>query len=72
MKAAVEENRAKVMLAEAEVPLALAYAFRSGHLGVMDYFNMRNVQADTEMRNAIAGTGAPGNRNDRPVVQSPS
>ena len=82
MKAAVEENRAKVMLAEAEVPLALAHAFRSGHLGVMDYFNMRNVQADTEMRNAIAGTGtgtASGTasatnaaRNDRAATQTPS
>lgn len=63
MKAMVEENRAKVVLAEAEVPLALAHAFKSGHLGVMDFYNMRNVQADTEMRNAIAGTGAP--RNER-------
>jgi uncharacterized protein YqfA (UPF0365 family) len=75
MKAAVEENRAKVVLAEAEVPLALAHAFRSGHLGVMDYFNMRNVQADTEMRNAIAGTGggATGTgaaRNDRAPLQT--
>jgi uncharacterized protein YqfA (UPF0365 family) len=58
MKAAVEENRAKVMLAEAEVPLALAHAFRAGHLGVMDYVNMRNVQADTEMRNAGTGSGS--------------
>ena len=57
MKAAVEENRAKVVLAEAEVPLAIAQAFRAGHLGVMDYYNLRNVQSDTEMRNAIAGTG---------------
>ncbi len=74
MKAAVEENRAKVMLAEAEVPLALAYAFRSGNLGVMDYFNMRNIQADTDMRNAISGTGSTTNvsRNDRPAGQTPS
>ena len=57
MRAAVEENRAKVVLAEAEVPLAIAEAFRSGRLGVMDYYNMRNLQADTEMRNAIAGVG---------------
>src|SRR5712691_11325583 len=63
MKAAVEENRAKVMLAEAEVPLALAHAFRSGHLGVMDYFNLKNLQSDTEMRNAIAVTGK-GDRNE--------
>src|SRR5438132_206944 len=64
MKALVEENRAKVVLAEAEVPLALAHAFKNGQFGVMDYYNMRNVVADTDMRNAIAGTGQP--RNDRP------
>lgn len=57
MKALVEENRAKVVLAEAEVPLAIAQAFRDGQLGVMDYYNLRNVQADTEMRNSIAGLG---------------
>ena len=55
MRAKVEENRAHVVLAEAEVPKALAQAFRDGHLGVMDYYQMRNVQADTQMRNAIAG-----------------
>ncbi len=54
MRAKVEENRAAVVLAEAEVPKALAHAFREGHLGVMDYYQMRNVQADTQMRNAIA------------------
>ncbi len=55
MRATVEENRAKVVLAEAEVPLAIAQAFRDGRLGIMDYYNLRNVQADTEMRNSIAG-----------------
>ena len=55
MRAKVEENRAHVVLAEAEVPKALAQAFRDGHIGVMDYYQMRNVQADTQMRNAIAG-----------------
>jgi len=63
MKAAVEENRAKVMLAEAEVPLAIAHAFRDGHLSVMDYYNLKNLQSDTEMRNAIAVTGK-GDRNE--------
>src|SRR2546421_6026245 len=58
-RALVEENRAKVVLAEAEIPLAMAQAFREGHLGVMDYYNLRNLQSDTQMRNAIAGT-APG------------
>jgi uncharacterized protein YqfA (UPF0365 family) len=57
MQAAVQENRAKVVEAEAEVPLAIAEAFRKGHLGIVDYYNLRNVQADTEMRNSIAGTG---------------
>ncbi|MCY2953459.1 MAG: flotillin-like protein FloA [Planctomycetota bacterium] len=48
------ENRAQVVLAEAEIPRAIAEAFRSGHLGVMDYYKLRNVQADTSMREAIA------------------
>src|SRR5205085_7440839 len=55
MRAAVEENRAKVVLAEAEVPQAIAHAFREGRLGIMDYYNIRNLQSDTEMRNSIAG-----------------
>jgi len=63
MKALVEENRAKVVLAEAEVPMAIAHAFRDGHLGVMDYYNLKNLQSDTEMRNAIAITGK-GERNE--------
>jgi uncharacterized protein YqfA (UPF0365 family) len=48
------KNRALVVLAEAEIPKAMADAFRSGHLGVMDYYKMRNVQADTAMRESIA------------------
>jgi len=60
MKAAVEENRAKVVAAEAEVPKALAEALRSGHMGVMDYYNLRNVLADTHMRQQIGG-GKAGN-----------
>lgn len=55
MKALVEEMRAQVVKAEAEVPLAMAEAFRKGNLGVMDYYNMKNIQADTDMRNAISG-----------------
>ncbi len=54
-RAQVEEMRAQVIKAEAEVPLALAEAFRSGQLGVMDYMRYRNVEADTRMRDAIAG-----------------
>jgi uncharacterized protein YqfA (UPF0365 family) len=57
MSALVQENRAKVVLAEAEVPLAIATAFRDGHLGVMDYYNLKNLQADTNMRASIAGAG---------------
>lgn len=48
------ENRAAVVLAEAEVPRAIAEAFRNGNLGVMDYYRLRNVQADTAMREAVA------------------
>src|SRR5271170_5394583 len=51
------ENRALVVLAEAEIPRAIADAFRSGNLGVMDYYKLRNVQADTAMREAIAKPG---------------
>jgi uncharacterized protein YqfA (UPF0365 family) len=54
-----QENRARVVEAEAEVPLALAEAFRGGNLGVLDYYRMRNVQADTEMRQALARDGSP-------------
>ncbi|MFC5713433.1 flotillin-like protein FloA [Thalassorhabdus alkalitolerans] len=53
MKARVEEMRAKVVEAEAEVPLAMAEALRSGNLGVMDYMNIQNVMADTDMRENI-------------------
>jgi uncharacterized protein YqfA (UPF0365 family) len=52
--AKVAENRAAVVLAEAEIPRAMAEAFRKGNLGVMDYYKLRNVQADTSMREAIA------------------
>ena len=57
MQALVQENRAKVVLAEAEVPMAIAEAFRTGNMGVMDYYNMKNLQADTTMRSNIAGMG---------------
>ncbi|WP_232695944.1 flotillin-like protein FloA [Brevibacillus daliensis] len=59
MKARVEEMKAKVVEAEAEVPMALAEALRTGKLGVMDYYNMQNIMADTTMREAF------GNTNDR-------
>ncbi|MDG5786543.1 flotillin-like protein FloA [Evansella sp. AB-P1] len=61
MKARVEEMRAKVVEAEAEVPLAMADAFRSGNMGVMDYMNMKNVMADTDMRESIGKATDDGN-----------
>ena len=54
MKAKAEEARANVIQAEAEVPKAMADAFRSGNLGIMDYYRMKNIQADTDMRSSIA------------------
>jgi uncharacterized protein YqfA (UPF0365 family) len=63
MQALVQENRAKVVLAEAEIPLGIATAFKDGKMGVMDYYNMRNLQADTTMRSSIAGmSGGDGNK----------
>lgn len=53
----VQENRAKVVFAEAQVPMAIAESFRSGRLGLLDYYELKNVQADTRMRMSIAGNG---------------
>lgn len=53
MKARAQEMRAKVIEAEAQIPLAISQAFREGKLGVMDYYNLRNIQADTSMREKI-------------------
>ncbi len=58
-RARVEEMRAKVVEAEAQVPLAIAEAFRSGNLGVMDYYNLQNIQSDTRMRSNIAQATEP-------------
>ena len=65
MRAKVEENRAHLVLAESEVPKAISQAFKEGHLGVMDYYQMRNIQSDTQMRNAIASVGNGGERSER-------
>lgn len=54
MKAKAQEARAQVIMAEAEVPKAMAEAFRTGNLGIMDYYRMKNIQADTGMRDSIA------------------
>ena len=59
MKAKAQEARAKVIEAEAEVPLAMAEAFRSGNLGIMDYYRMKNMEADTSMRESIARPSTP-------------
>lgn len=58
MLAKAQEARAKVILAEAEVPKAIAEAFRSGNLGIMDYYKFQNIEADTDMRSSIAGTSS--------------
>jgi uncharacterized protein YqfA (UPF0365 family) len=60
MQATVVENRAKVVLAESLIPQAIADSFRSGNLGVLDYYRMRNIQADTSMRQSIGGGDAEG------------
>jgi len=59
MKARAQEARATVILAEAEIPKAIAESFRSGNLGIMDYYKMRNIEADTTMRGSIADSAKP-------------
>ena len=67
MKAVSQEMRAKVIEAEAEIPMAISEAFRSGNLGIMDYYKIKNIQADTDMRDSIAKPdttkGKPDNKN---------
>ena len=57
MRAMTQEMRAKVIEAEAEIPRAMAEALRAGRIGIMDYYQLQNIQADTAMRQAISGTG---------------
>ncbi len=59
MQAEVQENRAKVVLAEAEIPQAIAQSFRDGNLGIMDYYKLRNLQADTDMRKSLGDQTKP-------------
>jgi len=59
MVAEVQENRAKVVLAEAEIPQAIAQSFREGNLGIMDYYRLRNLQADTDMRKSLGDQTKP-------------
>lgn len=65
MKAKAQEARAKVIEAEAEVPKAMAEAFRSGNLGIMDYYKMENIKADTEMRESISKPGTKSSSKDK-------
>ena len=67
MIAKAQEARANVIQAEAEIPKAIAQAFVNGNLGVMDYYKMQNVQADTEMRQSISGSGKSGQSPNNPV-----
>ena len=59
MRAKAQEAKAKVIEAESQVPMALAEAFRNGNLGIMDYYKMQNIQADTDMRTSIAKPNGP-------------
>ena len=60
MVAGIEESRAALVEAESEVPRAIADSLHSGQLGIVDYYKLRNLQADTEMRRSIAGASASG------------
>jgi uncharacterized protein YqfA (UPF0365 family) len=68
-KAQTQAMRAKVVEAEASIPLAIAGAFQSGNLGVMDYYRLKNIQADTDMRGAIGGSAGEGSNQPPPQVK---
>jgi uncharacterized protein YqfA (UPF0365 family) len=65
MKAKAQEARANVIAAEAEIPKAIAEAFKTGNLGIMDYYRMKNIQADTDMRQSISDPGDKGSKSSR-------
>ncbi|MEL6330536.1 MAG: flotillin-like protein FloA [Planctomycetota bacterium] len=67
-RAEEQKNRASVVLAEAEVPRAMADAFRNGNMGIMDYYRMKNVVADTSMRQSIAGDDDHDNNGEGPIA----
>jgi len=69
-KAKTQDAKARVIEAEAEVPKAIADAFRTGKLGVMDYYNMKNVMADTDMRQSIATTGSDKPKDDEELLRT--
>jgi uncharacterized protein YqfA (UPF0365 family) len=62
MKAKAQEARAKVIEAEVQIPLAMADAFKSGNLGIMDYYRFKNIEADTNMRDTISKSGSGGRK----------
>ncbi len=64
-----QEMRARVVEAEAEVPRAMAEAFRQGNLGIMDYYRMKNIQADSSMRESIADQGDGGTPGGKPPIR---
>ncbi|GAA5042229.1 UPF0365 protein [Marivirga lumbricoides] len=66
MKAKAQEAKAKVIEAEAQVPQAIAESFRNGNLGIMDYYRMKNIQADTDMRESISGADKGGSSRKKP------
>jgi len=66
MKARVQEMKAKVIEAEAEVPKAMAQAFRDGNMGIMDYYRMKNIQSDTDMRQSISDIDEKDHKKDSP------
>ncbi len=70
-KAQTQAMRARVVEAEAAIPMAIADAFKNGNLGVMDYYRLKNIQADTTMRDAIGGTADGERPPDNPPPQSP-
>ena len=66
MKARIQEMKAKVIEAEAEVPKAMAQAFRDGNMGIMDYYRMKNIQSDTDMRQSISDMDEKDDKGDSP------
>ncbi len=69
MKAYTQEMEAKVVEAQAEVPHAMAQALREGKLGVMDYYQLNNIQSDTDMRQAISSAGKSDEKHPTPPVK---
>ena len=69
MKAYTQEMEAKVVEAQAEVPHAMAQALREGKLGVMDYYQLNNIQSDTDMRQAISAAGKGEDKHPAPPVK---